>query len=119
MPPPNASGVTAYGSSEEITLLIELNDIRGGSCNLDDLWVQYVLDEQYVSQPYKVGSNEYAFSGLFQTRSMYSYEVRITINDRDVIATFSGTATSKCYKNCSVCHFSVLILSLKLLQVRE
>ena len=100
MPPPNASGVTACRSSEEITFSIELNDIGGGSCNLDDLWVQYVLDEQDVSQPYKVGCNEYAFRGLFQTRSMYSYEVRITINDRDVIATFFGTVKSECNTNC-------------------
>ena len=95
--------MTASVGLRTITLSIELNDIRGDSCDLNDLWVQYELKEQDClsqSQPYKVGTNEYTFKDLPQTRTTYSYEIKITINDKDVIATFSGTATSECNTTC-------------------
>lgn len=100
---PNA-GMPVIEFSFNITLSIELNNISGGSCNLNDLWVQYVLQQDVQSQPYKVGRNEHVFNVVPRRRTNYSYHIRITINNKDVIANFSGnatfsSATSECTTN--------------------
>ena len=99
MPTPNTSEVKVSRDSKkkQITLSIELYDISGDLCELNDLWVQYDLHGQTAqSQSYKVGNNMQVFNGLI-LENIYNYQIRITVNDEDVIASFRGTATIRKY----------------------
>ena len=89
VPSPIASDLTSNSTSttNQITLSIELNNISGELCKLKDLWVQYDLHNQAAqSQSYKVGNNMQVFKNLIQGNN-YDYQIRITVNDTDVIAT--------------------------------
>ena len=104
--PSPISGVTHTSTSNTITLSIELNDIRGDCCNLEDLWVQCtLLESNALSQsiPYQIGMNDVEFIDLKPAMS-YNYQVKITIMDRDVILPiFSGTAATSTSEYNTTC----------------
>ena len=104
MPSPDSTDViTTDTNANTIALSTDLQDISGERCDVERLLIDYALfftEFLTLSSSKSYRRNQITFTGL-TPGTTYDYQINIT-EESDLIATFSGTATTS-----KTCHFLV------------